>query len=167
MQTMDMIVVKKKRIALIERDVGTRKSRHVKDASTSGVWSMLKSVASVGTTGSESITFTKQNPTKILNFPFFILFFSRFIYTESRGNGARRIEPPTFLRSCRSTHYGGQIRVVRQRYYCSTIIVLIKYYNKEINITRIFNLGPLLGKENISTSLDTFSLFIACGRYLQ
>ena len=55
MQTMDMIVVKKKRIALIERDVGTRKSRHVKDASTSGVWSMLKSVASVGTTGSESI----------------------------------------------------------------------------------------------------------------
>lgn len=55
MQTMDMIVVKKKRIALIEREVGSRKSKHVKETNTSGVWSMLKSVASVGTTGSESI----------------------------------------------------------------------------------------------------------------
>ena len=55
MQIMDMIVVKKKRVALIEREVGSRKSRHVKEASTSGVWSMLKSVASVGTSGSESI----------------------------------------------------------------------------------------------------------------
>lgn len=65
MQTMDMIVVKKKRIALIERDVGTRKSRHVKDASTSGVWSMLKSVASVGTTGSENLSTLKAEVTAL------------------------------------------------------------------------------------------------------
>jgi len=50
---MDMIVVKKKRIALIERD-GCRKNRQNKESTTSGVWSMLKSVAMVGTSGSES-----------------------------------------------------------------------------------------------------------------
>lgn len=54
MQTMDMIVVKKKRIALMERDSRSQKNRNTKDASTSGVWSMLKSVASVGVGSSES-----------------------------------------------------------------------------------------------------------------
>lgn len=54
MQTMDMIVVKKKRIALMERDSRSQKNRNSKDTSTSGVWSMLKSVASVGVSSSES-----------------------------------------------------------------------------------------------------------------
>ena len=54
MQTMDMIVVKKKRIALIERDAGSRNnSRHTKE-NPSGVWSMLRSVTSVGSSNSES-----------------------------------------------------------------------------------------------------------------
>lgn len=55
MQTMDMIVVKKKRIALMERDSRSQKNRSIKEASTSGVWSMLKSVASVRATSSESM----------------------------------------------------------------------------------------------------------------
>lgn len=55
MQTMDMIVVKKKRIALMERDSRTQKNRNIKEASTSGVWSMLKSVASARATSSESM----------------------------------------------------------------------------------------------------------------
>jgi len=60
MQTMDMIVVKKKRIALIERDADSRNnSRHTKE-NPSGVWSMLKSVASVGSSSSENLTTLKQ-----------------------------------------------------------------------------------------------------------
>lgn len=54
MQTMDMIVVKKKRIALMEREAGARKNRHSRQSSASGVWSMLKSVASAATSSSES-----------------------------------------------------------------------------------------------------------------
>lgn len=54
MQTMDMIVVKKKRIALMERDSRSQKNRNTKDTSTLGVWSMLKSVASVRVSSSES-----------------------------------------------------------------------------------------------------------------
>lgn len=57
MQTMDMIVVKKKRIALIERDSRSQKNRSTKEVNTSGVWSMLKSVASGRTTSSESKLF--------------------------------------------------------------------------------------------------------------
>lgn len=53
MQTMDMIVVKKKRIALIERAAISHKNRHVRGNSASSVWSMLKSVTSGGTAGSE------------------------------------------------------------------------------------------------------------------
>lgn len=54
MQTMDMIVVKKKRIALVERDARSQKSRNLKEATNTGVWSMLKSVASVRATNTES-----------------------------------------------------------------------------------------------------------------
>ena len=54
MQTMDMIVVKKKRIAITERDSRSQKNRSMKENSNSGVWSLLKSVASVGTASSES-----------------------------------------------------------------------------------------------------------------
>ena len=54
MQTMDMIVVKKKRIALIERDAGRGKNRHVRENSGSSVWSMIKSVAMVGNSSTES-----------------------------------------------------------------------------------------------------------------
>ncbi len=67
MQTMDMIVVKKKRIALIERDSRSLKNRNTKEASTSGVWSMLKSVASSRANSSESkkdlLFFKSQNLT--------------------------------------------------------------------------------------------------------
>lgn len=52
MQTMDMIVVKKKRIALMEREAGARRNRHSRQSSASGVWSMLKSVASAATASS-------------------------------------------------------------------------------------------------------------------
>jgi hypothetical protein len=60
MQTMDMIVVKKKRIALMERDSRSLKNRNTKDTSTLGVWSMLKSVASVRVSSSESKTLVSR-----------------------------------------------------------------------------------------------------------
>nr|CAH0112470.1 unnamed protein product [Daphnia galeata] len=60
MQTMDMIVVKKKRIALMERDSRSQKNRNTKDTSTLGVWSMLKSVASVRVSSSESKTLVSR-----------------------------------------------------------------------------------------------------------
>nr|SVE74207.1 EOG090X06XN [Daphnia barbata] len=60
MQTMDMIVVKKKRIALMERDYRSQKSRTSKDAGALGVWSMLKSVASVGVSNSENLSTLKS-----------------------------------------------------------------------------------------------------------
>ena len=53
MQTMDMTVVKKKRIALMERDAGRTKSRQVReDSANSGWWSRLRIMAA--SSGSES-----------------------------------------------------------------------------------------------------------------
>ncbi|XP_046464251.1 Golgi pH regulator-like [Daphnia pulex] len=60
MQTMDMIVVKKKRIALMERDSRSQKNRNTKETSTLGVWSMLKSVASVRVSSSENLSSLKS-----------------------------------------------------------------------------------------------------------
>ena len=71
MQTMDMIVVKKKRIALIERDAGTRNNSRLTKENPSGVWSMLRSVTSVRSSSSES-KFT------LPFFSFFFFFFSFF-----------------------------------------------------------------------------------------
>nr|CAG4650182.1 EOG090X06XN [Sida crystallina] len=59
MQTMDMIVVKKKRIALIERDAGRSKNRQIKENASSGVWSLLKSVAMVGSSTAENLSALK------------------------------------------------------------------------------------------------------------
>lgn len=56
MQTMDMIVVKKKRIAVIERDAGSRKNRQIAEGQSSSVWSMLKSVGLSSSSGSESMS---------------------------------------------------------------------------------------------------------------
>nr|CAG4647933.1 EOG090X06XN [Moina brachiata]SVE93035.1 EOG090X06XN [Moina brachiata] len=69
MQTMDMIVVKKKRIALMEREAGARRNRHSRQSSASGVWSMLKSVASAATaSSSENLSTLKTEVTALEEF---------------------------------------------------------------------------------------------------
>jgi hypothetical protein len=82
MQTMDMIVVKKKRIALMERDSRSQKNRNSKETSTLGVWSMLKSVASVRVNSSESkkIFHEKENYSNKSK-----IFRNRFINLEIRS----------------------------------------------------------------------------------
>nr|CAG4644822.1 EOG090X06XN [Leptodora kindtii] len=60
MQTMDMIVVKKKRIAVIERDAGSRKNRQIAEGQSSSVWSMLKSVGLSSSSGSETVSALKS-----------------------------------------------------------------------------------------------------------
>jgi hypothetical protein len=60
LQTMDMILVKKKRIAFAKKGTAVNGAQH--GQSSSGIWGMLKTVTtSVGKGSGESILFSRQS----------------------------------------------------------------------------------------------------------